>query len=577
MSGVSENAPLYISSGRRECKIRRVSSHLVVARPARGVANHAAVDRDPERVAPYLEDAAHVPGGEASGVAFPRNEADVAAILQSAPAVLPIGAQSSLTGGATPTGGVVMSLSRMTAIDTGPLRAAREAGAATAVVDVEPGVTLAQLETVLAAEGAWYPPAPTYTGASIGGVIATNAAGAATFKYGPTRQWVEGLTVVLASGAVLDLARGAVVARGERDGAVAGTEGGDCFEVDDGGRRGRIDVPWYRWPPVAKVSAGFFAAPGMDLVDLFIGSEGTLGVVTRAAVRVLTRRPAIAMALVMCPTAAAGLRLVDALRRHSRNTWRAGDARGLDVSAIEHVDRRCLELLREDGVDRALDVAIPADTQMALLVTLELPPATDAATAFAEIGRAADVDAPATPLVQFCQQLAADDLLATAEIALPGDRRQASLLAFREAVPAAVNRRVAQAQRSIDPRIEKIAADVIVPVERLDALMAACEQEFRRRDLDGAVWGHISDGNLHPNVLPRSSRDLAEGKAAMLALGRVAMRLGGAPCAEHGVGRNPIKQQLMRELVGEAGVEAMRRIKQVLDPRRVLAPGVLGL
>ena len=194
-----------------------------------------------------------------------------------------------------------------------------------------------------------------------------------------------------------------------------------------------------------------------------------------------------------------------------------------------------------------------------------------------EIGGALEPNAPDTPLVRFCRRLAAHDLLDVTDIALPGDRRQAALLAFREAVPAAVNQRIAHAQRAHHPRIEKVAADVIVPFDQLGALLDACDTEFSGRGLDGAVWGHISDGNLHPNVIPASERDLDEGKAAMLALGRTAMRLGGAPCAEHGVGRNPIKLQLMREMVGEAGFDAMRRIKRTLDPRGVLAPGVLGL
>ncbi len=89
------------------------------------------------------------------------------------------------------------------------------------------------------------------------------------------------------------------------------------------------------------------------------------------------------------------------------------------------------------------------------------------------------------------------------------------------------------------------------------------------------MWGHISDGNLHPNVIPRSIADVESGKAAIAAFGREVIRLGGSPLAEHGVGRNPVKQQLLRELYGQDGVEAMRAIKRALDPEWKLAPGVL--
>jgi FAD/FMN-containing dehydrogenase len=161
-------------------------------------------------------------------------------------------------------------------------------------------------------------------------------------------------------------------------------------------------------------------------------------------------------------------------------------------------------------------------------------------------------------------------------VALPGDDSGAKrLLALREGVPLAVNQRIARAQRDIDPRIEKMAADVIVPFERLGELLDGCDAEAGRRQLDLAVWGHISDGNLHPNVIVRNGSELDAAREAVLAFGREAIRLGGAPMAEHGVGRNRIKQTLLAELYGPAGVEAMRAVKRALDPEGRLAPGVL--
>jgi D-lactate dehydrogenase (cytochrome) len=162
------------------------------------------------------------------------------------------------------------------------------------------------------------------------------------------------------------------------------------------------------------------------------------------------------------------------------------------------------------------------------------------------------------------------------EIAVPGEHaRAAQLLAVREAVPAAVNARVGRAKHTIDPRIEKTAADMIGPFDRFEALLALYDDEFRRRGLDAAVWGHISDGNVHPNVIPRSIADVESGKEAILAFGREVIRIGGSPLAEHGVGRNPVKQQLLLELYGREGIEEMRRVKRALDPEWTLAPGVL--
>jgi D-lactate dehydrogenase (cytochrome) len=312
----------------------------------------------------------------------------------------------------------------------------------------------------------------------------------------------------------------------------------------------------------------------MDLIDLFIGSEGTLGVITEVTLRVLPARPQVCLAFVPFDDRARALAFVAGLRDAARETWRARYPRGLDVSAIEHMDGRCLALLREDGADRVNGVTIPVDAVIALLVTLE-PPNMTSTRAFDEIGRAREPDAPDTPLVRFCRALDDAGVLDRVEIAVPGDAaRERQLLALREAVPAGVNARVGRA-KLIDARIAKTAADMIVPFGRLDELLTIYDEGFRARGLDAAVWGHISDGNLHPNVIPRSMAELESGKAAILAFGRDVIRLGGSPLAEHGVGRNPVKQQLLLELYGTDGVEQMRAVKRSLDPGFKLAPGVL--
>jgi len=513
------------------------------------------IARDPDVLAGYLDDAAHFPGGFAAGIASPASEAEVAALIGAASTVLPIGAQSSLTGGATPRGEVLLNTSHLNHIVPGADDRVR-AGA---------GVTLVELDAALAKIGKHYPPTPTFTGAFVGGIVATNAAGAATFKYGTTRDWVLALTVVLADGGILDIERGQCQAHAD----------GFFDIVLSDGNSVRVPVPNYQMPDVPKTSAGYFAAPGMDLIDLFIGSEGTLGVITDVTLRVLPHRPGMCLAFVPFGRRAAALEFVGQLRNAARATWRSRDPGGMDVSAIEHMDARCLALLREDGADRANGVVIPNETGMALLVTLELPPDMTPAMAFEQIGRAREPDAPDTPHIRFCRMLEEAGVLDRVEIAVPGDiSRERQLLALREAVPAGVNARVGRAKQQ-DARIAKTAADMIVPFDRLDTLLTIYDEEFRARGLDAAVWGHISDGNLHPNVIPRSLAEYESGKAAILAFGRAVIQLGGSPLAEHGVGRNPIKQELLLQLYGREGVEQMRAVKRALDPGFKLAPGVI--
>lgn len=493
-------------------------------------------------VSAYLEDAAHYPGGHASGLLLPESIDDVVAALRTGSRILAVGAQSSLTGGATPFGEVILSTERLTALEINGDRAR-----------VAAGVPLQTLQDQLGKIGRWYPPVPTYLGAFAGGAVATCAAGAATFKYGTVREWVEGITVVLAGGDILTLTRGERVARD------------NTFEIETSTGTRRVRIPDLRMPDVPKKSAGYFIAPRMDLIDLFVGSEGTLGVIVEVVFKTAPLPAAVCRALIPVVSETVAIELVAALRNASPAS--------VDIAAIEHIDDRSIEVVREDGVDRKLDITLPSGAAVVLLVDLELPSATE--DWWQQLERARDADAPDFPLIRFCRILDRFGVLDDTEIALPNDRARAAAFAeLREAVPAGVNRRVAIA-RQRDGSISKTAADMIVPYDRFGEMMTVCRRLFADRGLDLAVWGHISDGNVHPNVIPASADDVAKGKEAILELGAAVIAMGGCPLAEHGVGRNPIKQQLLRQLYGDDGIRAMRAIKLSLDPNGSLAPGVI--
>jgi len=393
--------------------------------------------------------------------------------------------------------------------------------------------------------------------------VATNAAGPATFKHGTTREWVEALTLVLADGSVLEIERGAVRADEGR------------FEiVSPDGTCTRVTLPSYKVPDVPKRSAGYDAAPDLDAIDLFIGSEGTLGIVTEITFRVLAP-PARCLALVPCRSEGTALELVSELREAAHRTWRTHDANGIDVSAIEQMDRRSVSLLREDGADIRFGTPLPGWCDTLLLVHLDLDPSCTAAGAYEQLASALDPGSDG-PLVRFCRALEYRGLLDDTHVAAPGDRARADqLFAIREAVPAAVNRRVGVAKSTVDERITKTAADMIVPFAAFDEMLRRYRARLDARGLDYAIWGHSSDGNVHPNVIPRSYADVEAGRAAILEWGRDVAELGGCPLAEHGVGRNPIKQALLRQLYGERGIEQMRAVKRALDPQWKLSPGVI--
>jgi D-lactate dehydrogenase (cytochrome) len=474
-----------------------------------------------------------VPGGFAAGVAFPGSAAEAAALVRAAPRVLPIGAQSSLTGGATPRGELVMSTRHLTGLEVLSASAVR-AGA---------GVPLADLQRELASRRLYYPPVPTFEGAFVGGTIATNAAGAATFKYGSTRHWVESLTVVLADGAV------ATVHRGE---ATASSDG--AFELAyPSGRAVRVPLPTYRMPDVPKISAGYYAREGMDLVDLFVGSEGTLGIVVDATLRLIAL-PRRALALVTCRSEAQALAVTTALRHEAARCWR-GDG-PLDVAAIEYIDDRSLARLPAEAFARA---GVPRPPRPAVLLLLQI-----------------EVDDEMAAMERLGDVLASCGVADDPRVASPGEEREAArLVELRETVPASINAEIAAAKASVDPEIEKTAGDFIVPADRLERSLVLYRETFERHGLDYAIWGHLSDGNLHPNVIPRSIDEVQRGRRALVELARGVIAMGGAPLAEHGVGRSPLKQQLLRELYGEGGIDEMRAVKRAFDPGWKLSPGVI--
>lgn len=508
----------------------RIRARVVAPRSIPLTSDNASIER-------VLHDAAHVAGGYAAALAQPADLAEVVGAVQSSATVLAIGSQSSLTGGATPRGETVVELRGLRGIERVGAEHWR----------VGAGLTLAELQAHLAHHDSFYPPVPAYAGAQIGGAASTNAAGPATFKYGSTRQWIDGLTIVLADGSVLDLERGECMAHPDGHFEIVRPDGTTIV----------VPVPSYPLPAVAKLSAGYYAAPGMDLVDLFIGSEGTLGVITEVVIKAVTPAPRTTATLLSLASEQNALDLAAALRAEGQSAWSGSG--GIDVCAIEFIDADSLDLIRDDGADRAAGVALRSDARAVLIVQRE---------SLSSIADASDS--------RWRSLLDKAAATVAAEATLPDDPVEfAQIMGLRAAVPLAVNARIGHAQRTSDPGISKVAADMIVPFEHLGEMIALFRGEFSRLGLPHAIWGHISDGNLHPNALPATLQQADVGQAAVLRLGRIVTAMGGSPLAEHGVGRNPTKQALLRQLYGDAGVAQMRAVKAALDPTGKLAPGVI--
>lgn len=499
-------------------------------------------------------DAAHFPGGstpEVVKIIGKGGAAEVSAIMQRAHTILPIGAQSSLTGGATPNETVVLDMSQQE----------KRIKINEHTVTTPAGMTLRELQEALSTRGLFYPPVPTYDGATVGGVIATNAAGANTFKYGQTREWVDGITVVLANGETLDIKRGQCIAHGPDI-----KHRTNYFEVEDShGKVITLPVPSYTMPHVAKISAGYFAKPKMDVIDLFIGSEGTLGVITEATLKVIPR-PETAWALIPCESNEQALAITKDLRElRTSKTTRKYDRSTLDLSAIEYIDKNSLTLVRKAGK------WAPKTAQTVLLAQIEMTPQ-EAATVYEDLGQVYEnaEQAPHVPVVRFAQVLQKHGVLENDELglAMPGETKEIERFKnLREAVPEIVN--AINKTRSV----QKVAGDMVVPFDKLGEMMRLFEE--RLNGFDYAMWGHISDGNMHPNVMAKSPEEVDTMKMILNDCGRGVIRMGGSPLAEHGVGKNPVKQTLLAALYGKQGINQMRAVKRALDPEGKLAPGNL--
>ena len=482
--------------------------------------------------------------GTAESISFPADTAALARALREADArglaVTVQGARTGISAGAVPDGGVIVSLSNMHRILG---RRTDEAGRA--LLRVQSGLPLIALRRHLAAEdkgirGAdsfFFPPDPTETSASLGGMAACNASGACSFAYGPTRSHIEALTVVLADGDTLSLRRGQARADGRR-----------FALATDSGRTIAGELPGYALPAV-KNAAGYWVRPDMDLLDLFIGSEGTLGVIAELELR-LTRKPRGTLG-VLCffPDETRVLAFVESARRH------APEVRPNVLAALEYFDAGALRLILESAPHTGLLLPPPRPHwRCALYVEWALADAEDTSGPLM------------CRLLEACGGHADDTWLASDAPTLE------KMKAFRHAAPERVNAIIAERKRQ-HPDLTKLGTDLSVPDSRLSDVMALYRRDLRQADLEHVIFGHIGNNHVHVNILPRDMCEYALGKALYRSWAEQVVAWGGSVSAEHGIGR--LKRDLLAVMYGEEGIAAMRRVKAAFDPAGRLNPGRL--
>ncbi len=388
--------------------------------------------------------------------------------------VVPRGAGSGLSGGSSAVdGGIVLSLERMRAI---------EIDTDCQVAVVEPGALNAEVKAAAAKESLWYPPDPSsYEICSIGGNVATNAGGLCCVKYGVTTDYVLGLDVVLADGTLVRL----------------------------GGKR------------IKDVA-------GLSLLKLFVGSEGTLGIVTRAILRLVPAQQARATLVATFASVDDAARAVVDVRRTLR------------PSMLELMDRASVNAVEDHramGLDRACG---------ALLVAQSDAP-----------GEARSIEIAAIRTA--CELHGATELFDTED---PEEGEQ-FVEARRQAFPA------------IEARGALLLEDVGVPVPLLPRLLEAIAAVAASYEVEIPVVAHAGDGNTHPIIVydptdPGSEKRAREAFAEVM---RAAIDLGGTITGEHGVGRT--KKAALPDQLGPDVMALNRRVKEALDPDGILNPGAV--
>lgn len=420
--------------------------------------------------------------GRPEVVALPASTDQISAIMRLATEhripVTPRGAGTGLSGGSLPRGGIALVLTRMNRI--------LEIDEANLLAVVEPGVVTGVLQAEVERRGLFYPPDPASGRVStIGGNIAENAGGPRCFKYGVTRDYVLGLEVVLPDGSV----------------------------IQTGGRT------------VKNVT-------GFDLTRLLIGSEGTLGVVTRATLRLIPKPEAVRTLLAVFP------RLDDAAR-----TTAAIVQRGITPATLEIMDQLTLKV-----VENYLHAGLPVEAEAVLLIEVD--------------GVAEAVERQAAVVEALCGEMGASQVRQART-----EAERAELWIARKSISTAITQ--------VKPA--KIGEDIAVPVAQIPEMIRRLQYLRERYGLTMAIFGHAGDGNLHPNIVTdlREPAEMARVEEALAEIARIAVSLGGTLSGEHGIGT--LKAPYLEMEVGPEVLGLMRRIKRAFDPLGILNPGKMRL
>ncbi len=486
------------------------------------------VKKQKDQIENYLVDASNMKGGQAERVFIPEIKEELTIILSEANELgTPItisGGRTGTVGGAVPFGGIVVSLEKFCGIEIDRDKKTATVGA---------GVILRDLQKAADAAGLFYPPDPTEWSAQMGGTVATNASGARSFRYGDTRQYVKQIEVFFADGDSAKIRRGENISQGKF--IELETERGNLIKAK---------LPTYPSPNVRKNASGFYSAETVDAIDIFIGSEGVLGVITEIEFELLDKPAGSFSGIVFFPTQEDLLSFVEEARNLSFATrmdlsQTEVENDSINATTLEYFDSNSLDLIRNNFDET------PIGMSGAVFFEQETDPESEDA------------------LFETWNELLEKNNAAIDESWFAiNESDLEKMREFRHALPVAVNERI------VKSGVRKIGTDMAVPDENFESFLNFYQAKLNESGIDFVIFGHIGDCHLHTNMLPTNEQELTK---AIHLYGRFiaqAIMLGGTISAEHGIGK--IKSKYLYVMYGERYINEMIELKKAFDPKRIL-------
>jgi D-lactate dehydrogenase (cytochrome) len=484
------------------------------------------IKSDKNTIKNYFEDSSGVIGSSADFVAIAENECDICEFLiemsKSRTPVTIVGALTGNTASGLAFGGSVLSLEKLNKISE-----INEINDNNALIVVQAGAKIRDIKLKAFEKGWMYPPDPTEQSASIGGNISTNASGGRGFKFGVTRDYVMALKVVFSDGSQGCFERGRYFAN----------KSGEII-FDTNKNKKRVMLPKYCLPNV-KNAAGYYNRQRADLVDVLIGSEGTLCVIVEAVLKLIPHFKEVFGGIIFFDSLNRLYEFVCKIKSISKMSKCGNVRNAINVMSLEYFDKNALSIVKSDypailenvvgGVMFEQDIY---ENNSDILMKKWIEVMDDSGIDLEKIW--------------FASNLA----------------QQEKLRVFRHRIPERVNEIVRK------NNLPKIGTDFAVPEDKLLTIIDFCDKKFKRMGVFNLTFGHIGESHLHTNILASNEKEYKQCMYICSDIAQKTIDIGGTVSAEHGIGK--LKHIFLKKMLGKRGFKEMSKLKKSFDESGIL-------